>query len=409
MTMPYPQGPMTERSPEEDDRRRRDFHPQSPTHSHPVNGTHPPSPFQQFASRPSTSAAMSLPAAMSPRVGPPPSPKTNGPLPNGSVYPQRESSGSTRYDPISEHRESQSNWGQSQYHTRSPKEVCQSNMWKSVLLDYFSLTPVLISTVLQTRDSATYASQYSEHNNSPITYQSPTRPHFSQHSPTFPTPHGHPASRRSSVAQSPVKNSFESPVLPQASYGYSSRANGSMDRPHSQSTIDEDLGHVGVGSPEETRVTRTKDPMSFSSILSSNVPDPPKAPSRATATSKQSKGASHAVNGDSKPLPAAPRKSLSRPTASPREYATPLKRSMKAEADVPVVKSLSISRPKPSSVTSDKENEKVKKEMARIDAMELSDIESPDWETAKQRYRESSEKRQRDVEAAENIKRKVTP
>ena len=37
---------------EEDDRRRRDFHPQSPTHSHPVNGTHPSSPFQQFASRP---------------------------------------------------------------------------------------------------------------------------------------------------------------------------------------------------------------------------------------------------------------------------------------------------------------------------------------------------------------------
>ena len=133
--MPYPQGPMTERSPEEDDRRRRDFHPQSPTHSHPVNGTHPPSPFQQFASRPSTSAAMSLPAAMSPRLGPPPSPKTNCPLPNGSVYPHRESSGSTRYDPISEHREGQSNWVQSQYHTRSPKEVCHSNVCKLVLLD----------------------------------------------------------------------------------------------------------------------------------------------------------------------------------------------------------------------------------------------------------------------------------
>ena len=407
--MPYPQGPMTERSPEEDDRRRRDFHPQSPTHSHPVNGTHPPSPFQQFASRPSTSAAMSLPAAMSPRLGPPPSPKMNGPLHNGSVYPHRESSGSTRYDPISEHREGQSNWGQSQYRTRSPKEVCQNNVWESLLLSYQGLAPVLISTVLQIRDSATYASQYSEQNNSPITYQSPTRPHFSQHSPTFPTPHGHPASRRSSIAQSPVKNSFESPALPQGSYSYSSRANGSMDRPHSQSTIDEDLGHVGVGSPEEPRLTRTKDPMSFSSILSSNVPDPPKAPSRATTASKQSKGASYAVNGDSKPIPAAPRKSLSRPTASPRDHATPLKRSMRAEADVPVVKSLSVSRPKPSSVTSDKENEKVKKEMARIDAMELSDIESPDWESAKLRYFESSKKRQQDVEAAEDIKRKVTP
>ena len=77
---------------------------------------------------------------------------------------------------------------------------------------------------------------------------------------------------------------------------------------------------------------------------------------------------------------------------------------MKAEADVPIVKSLSVSRPKPSSVTSDKENEKVKKEMARIDAMVLSDIGSPDWETAKQRYLESSQKRQQDVEAAGAIK-----
>ena len=180
-----------------------------------------------------------------------------------------------------------------------------------------------------------------------------------------------------------------------------------MDRPHSQSTVDEDMGHTGTGSPEETRVTRTKDPMSFSSILSSNVPDPPKAPARATAASKQSKGATHAVNGDSKPIPAAPRKSLSRPAASPRDYVTPPKRSMKAEADIPVLKNLSVSRPKPNSVTSDKENEKVRKEMDRIDAMELSDIESTEWESAKQRYRESSQKRQRDVEAAEDIKRKV--
>ena len=42
--------------------------------------------------------------------------------------------------------------------------------------------------------------------------------------------------------------------------------------------------------------------------------------------------------------------------------------------------------------------------MARIDAMELSDIGSPDWETAKQRYPESSQKRQQDVEAAGAIK-----
>ena len=64
-----------------------------------------------------------------------------------------------------------------------------------------------------------------------------------------------PASRRSLVAQSPVKISFESPVLPQASYSHSSRANQSMDRPHSQSTVDEDLGHIGVGGPENIAST----------------------------------------------------------------------------------------------------------------------------------------------------------
>ena len=64
-----------------------------------------------------------------------------------------------------------------------------------------------------------------------------------------------PASRRSSVAQSPVKNSFESPILPQASYSYFSRANGSMDFPHPQSTIDEDLGSIDVGSFEDIAST----------------------------------------------------------------------------------------------------------------------------------------------------------
>ena len=59
-----------------------------------------------------------------------------------------------------------------------------------------------------------------------------------------------------------------------------------------------------------------------------------------------------------------PHTPLPGPTASPRKYATPLKRSMKAEADIPIVKSLSVSRPKPSSVTSDKENEYVAGEVS---------------------------------------------
>lgn len=125
-TMHSPPASVTRRYPEEDDRRRRDYLPQSPTHSHPyspVNGTHPPSPYHQYSSRPSTSATMSQqPPAISPRLAPPPSPKTNGSTQNGLPYSHRESDGSTRYDPLSEHRE-MSGRKQSQYNTRSPGQV----------------------------------------------------------------------------------------------------------------------------------------------------------------------------------------------------------------------------------------------------------------------------------------------
>ena len=118
---------MTERSPKEGDRRWREDNAHSPTHAHPyspVNGTQPHSPFHQYSSRPSTSAAMSRPSAISPRLGPPPSPRLNGPSRNGSLYSDKDSTHPMRYDPLSEHREA---WRQSPYPTRSPKEVCQGS------------------------------------------------------------------------------------------------------------------------------------------------------------------------------------------------------------------------------------------------------------------------------------------
>ena len=56
---------------------------------------------------------------------------------------------------------------------------------------------------------------------------------------------------------------------------------------------------------------------------------------------------------------------------------------------------------------SDKENEKVKKEMERIDAMEMSESESPAWAAEKDAYVVLSRKRQLDVVAVEDRKRKV--
>ena len=138
-TMHSPPASLTRRYPEDDERRRRDYHPQSPTHSHPyspVNGTHPPSPYHQYSSRPSTSATMSQqPPAISPRLAPPPSPKTNGSSKNGSAYSHRESDGSTRYDVLSEHREVPSR-KQSQYNTRSPGQVCLRPLGSEVSLAF---------------------------------------------------------------------------------------------------------------------------------------------------------------------------------------------------------------------------------------------------------------------------------
>ena len=185
--------------------------------------------------------------------------------------------------------------------------------------------------------------------------------------------------------------------------------NGSMDQPSSQGTIDEEDGHIRA--KEEPKATRTANPMSFSSILSSNVPDPPDPPKstpRPTPASKPLKSSSNTANGDVKPSRTAPRKSAAKRTGSPKGHLVPTKHVPKAEPQLPPpAKSLGSSKLKPSPMTSDKENEKVKKEMVKIDATPLSPIELPEYETEKQKHAKSSQKRQRDVENAEEVRRKV--
>ena len=179
-----------------------------------------------------------------------------------------------------------------------------------------------------------------------------------------------------------------------------------MDRPSSQGTLDEDDGQIRA--KEEPRAIRTANPMSFSSILSSNVPDPPKSTPRSTPASKPPKSSSNLSNGDVKPSRAAPRKSGLKRPASPKGRPAPTKPLHKAEPErPPPAKSLSSSKLKPGLVTSDKENEKVKKEMAKIEAMPLSPIELPEYEADKQKHAKISQKRQRDVENGEEVKRKV--
>lgn len=90
----------------------------------PTNGTHPPSPYHTYSSRPSTSAAMPAHAGLSPRLGPLPSPKGAASTHGGAAYILRDlSTASTYYDPISEHREGPLNRNSLSYSSNSPGQV----------------------------------------------------------------------------------------------------------------------------------------------------------------------------------------------------------------------------------------------------------------------------------------------
>ncbi|KAL8820903.1 MAG: hypothetical protein Q9191_007418 [Dirinaria sp. TL-2023a] len=128
-------GSAVRRSSESEDRRRRDSrvsintqqlppynNANSPTQYSaysPANGTHPQSPYSPYPpSRPSTSGAMPMSVAMSPRLGPPPSPKLNGPVQRSPVYAHRDPRGSY-YDQNLEHE----SWSNGRYPAKSPIQV----------------------------------------------------------------------------------------------------------------------------------------------------------------------------------------------------------------------------------------------------------------------------------------------
>lgn len=183
--------------------------------------------------------------------------------------------------------------------------------------------------------------------------------------------------------------------------------NGTLDRPSSQGTIDDEINLKTNAIKEESKLPRKGDPMSFSNILSGDAPAPPKStPRRQTPASGGSKIASSTPNGTNKSASAVPRKSAAKTAASPKGPQN-IKTSLKPESDVSAsAKSLANTKRKPVMPTSDKENEKVRKELAKIDAMDLSDIESLEYEAAKLQHSQTSQKRQQHVEAVENVRHK---
>lgn len=151
--------------------------------------------------------------------------------------------------------------------------------------------------------------------------------------------------------------------------------------------------------------------MSFSSILSSHTVDPPKSALKQMSSVRHTRRSSKTPNSDSAlcanlPTSAASSTKLSG-DASPVAKGSSGALSNPTEEAKPQVHKYS-SAAKPLYKTTHKDNEKIQKALADIDAMDLSDIESPTWVPAKQEHTQRGQKRALEVEEAEATKRKVS-
>ena len=161
---------------------------------------------------------------------------------------------------------------------------------------------------------------------------------------------------------------------------------------------------------EEPKPVRA-DPMSFSSILSSTVVEPPKTVVKQESTPKQNRRSSKTPNGDvtgsgvnAMPPTTSARKSSYKSSHVFKDESIQEKRVKDA---VKPRHSKVIPSSKPVPTTSDKENEEITRALDEINSMQHSDIESPEWNDAKERHRILSQKRQLEVEDGETGKRKV--
>ena len=158
------------------------------------------------------------------------------------------------------------------------------------------------------------------------------------------------------------------------------------------------------------------DPMSFSSILSSTTVDPPKTAIKPELAMKHLRRSSKTPNGDVAPVPVVPTAAAVTPTMSTARkssHKSPAPHQEDSHSRDRIREPWKHKTPKnfvPTKVvpiTSDKENESVQQALAEINAMDLSDIETPDWATERERYRQLSQKRQITVGEGEASKRKV--
>ena len=154
--------------------------------------------------------------------------------------------------------------------------------------------------------------------------------------------------------------------------------------------------------------------MSFSSILSSNIVDPPKSSvKKQTPPVKQFRRSSKTPNGDVAPSPVTSASTTSHPLRKPsKESPRPTKMDYESHFDsIEDIAPLNakVTPAKVSLKPSPKDNEKVLKALADIDSMEHSDVDAPGWSEAREQHRQRGLKRHLDIEVTESNKRKVSP
>ena len=195
------------------------------------------------------------------------------------------------------------------------------------------------------------------------------------------------------------------------SAGYFVTMNGTVDSQTSQESRREDTRQlVQPSGMTEHRPTRTTDPMSFSSILSNTTNDPPISSPQPGPPTKRFSRSSKTLNGE-RPVSIIQSTQVAQRKPSVKALPSPVREAFVREqvneaVQPPRPSHTSTSEPK--RTMSDKENERIQKAVAEIDAMELSDIEAPGWEPAKQKYVQSSRKRLLDIKDIESSKRKVS-
>ena len=159
---------------------------------------------------------------------------------------------------------------------------------------------------------------------------------------------------------------------------------------------------------DEQAPTRTANPMAFSSILSSNSNEPSKEQLRPPSPTKQQTKSVESSIDERNSSVSSIQKIAKKP--APLKSSPAPKRKIKKSAvkSISPRKQLNGSFKQALPSTSDKENEKIQKEVDRIDAMTLSDIEAPGWEESRNNYEQVHHERQNFVNGLEQAKRRVS-